>query len=243
LVVGTDTMPWNIGARIVNIDPNPLYPSTAMLKDPGAQTSVTAGLRWTSDDGKDAVYLVANSINNGAWGYDNLQWLGGTYYHKFNDQWHIAFEVYNTRQNNVPNLNNPIAAAAVANGGTPFSPQYTPFNAPNAAQCNSTTVLTCTADQQAFLLYVNYSPNKLNNFTLRTEYFDDMEGQRTGIKTQYVDAALGWQHWFSPQIEIRPEIGYYRSINANAFNGDANLGIPPSRNWAVIAASDLILHF
>jgi hypothetical protein len=61
------------------------------------------------------------------------------------------------------------------------------------------------------------------NFTLRTEYFDDMEGQRTGV--------------------IRPEIGYYRSINANAFNGDANAGIPPSRNWAVIAASDLILHF
>jgi hypothetical protein len=22
------------------------------------------------------------------WGYNNLQWLGGTYYHKFNDQWH-----------------------------------------------------------------------------------------------------------------------------------------------------------
>jgi len=28
-------------------------------------------------------------------GYNNLQWLGGTYYHKFNDNWHIAFESWN----------------------------------------------------------------------------------------------------------------------------------------------------
>jgi hypothetical protein len=104
-------------------------------------------------------------------------------------------------------------------------------------------VLTCTADEQTFLLYVNYSPNKLNNFTLRTEFFMDPQGQRTGVVTNYVDAALGWQHWFSPQIEMRPEIAYYRSLNADAFNGNVNAGILPSRNWAVIAASDLIIHF
>ena len=115
-----------------------------------------------------------------------------------------------------------------------------PFNAPNAAHCGNATALTCTADEQAFLLYVNYSPNKLNNFTLRTEFFMDPQGQRTGVVTNYVDAALGWQHWFSPQIEVRPEIAYYRSLNADAFNGNVNAGIPPSRNWAVIAASDLI---
>jgi hypothetical protein len=54
---------------------------------------------------------------------------------------------------------------------------------------------------------------------------------------------LAWQHWLSPQIEVRLEIAYYRSLNANAFNGNANAGIPPSRNQAVIAASDLIIHF
>jgi hypothetical protein len=243
VVVGTDTMPWNIGARIPNPDPNPLYPGATMLKDPGAQPSATVGLRWTSDSGRDDIYLVANSINNGLWGYDNLQWLGGTYYHKFNDYWHIAFETWNIHEFKVPNLDNPVAAAAIANGGTPFSPQIVPFNAPNAAHCGNATALTCTADAQSFLLYVNYSPNKLNNFTLRTEFFMDPQGQRTGVVTNYVDAALGWQHWFSPQIEVRPEIAYYRSLNADAFNGNANAGIPPSRNWAVIAASDLIVHF
>jgi len=125
LVSGTDTMPWNIGARITNLDPNPIYPGTTMLKDPGAQPSATVGVRWTSNDGHDDINLVADAINNGVWGYNNLQWLGGTYYHKFNDQWHIAFESWNIHESNVPNLNNPVAAAAIANGGTPFSPQFT----------------------------------------------------------------------------------------------------------------------
>jgi hypothetical protein len=76
------------------------------------------------------------------------------------------------------------------------------------------------------MLYVNYSPNKLNNFTLRTEFFMDPHGQGTGLVTNYVNAALGWQHRLSPQIEVRLEIAYYRSLNANAFNGNANAGIP-----------------
>jgi hypothetical protein len=109
--------------------------------------------------------------------------LGGTYYHKFNDYWHIAFETWNIHEFRVPNLDNPVAAAAIAGGGTPFIPQIMPFNAPNAAHCGNATSLTCTADEQAFLLYVNYSPNKLNNFTLRTEFFMDPQGQRTGVVT------------------------------------------------------------
>jgi hypothetical protein len=84
----------------------------------------------------------------------------------------------------------------------------------------------------------------LNNFSLRTEYFNDPQGQRTGTPTAYADAAFAWQHWLSPQIEVRPEIAYYRSINNPAFNGNGAVGtIPPSRNWAVIDASDLIIHF
>jgi hypothetical protein len=47
---------------------------------------------------------------------------------------------------------------------------------------------------------------QIKTFTLRTEFFVDPQGQRTGVITNYVDAAVGWQHWFSPQIEVRPEI-------------------------------------
>jgi len=248
LTVGSDTMPWNAGARVPNYyvlagNADSLYPGTSMLKDPGAVPSVTAGIRWTSDDGKDDLNLVADAINGGQWGYNNLQWIGGTFYHKFNDYWHIAVESYNLHENGVPNLNNPTAAAIVAGGGTPFSPQFMPFNAPNAALCANATVLTCTASTETFLIYVNYSPNKLNNFSLRAEWYDDMQGQRTGVASRYIDVAASWQHWLSPQVELRPEIAYYRSLDAPAFNGNANAGIAPTRDYAVIAASDIIIHF
>jgi len=260
--IGTEAMPWHWGAHVPNAyvlsgsnaagfgpGVDPLFPGSSILKDPGAVPSFTAGVRWTSDDGRDDLNLVADGINAGNWGYNNLQWIGGTYYHKLNDYWHFDIEVWNIHEYNVPNLNYVNGAGVssitnlIAGGGTPFGPNIMPFNAPGAALCPSTTALTCTADEQTFLLYVNYSPNKLNNFSLRTEFFDDPVGQRTGVATRYADVAFSWQHWFSPQIEVRPEVGYYRSLDAPAFNGNAAAGILPNRDWAWIAASDIIIHF
>ena len=75
----------------------------------------------------------------------------------------------------MPNNTNPTAQAIVAGGGTPFSPQFIPFNAPGTAICSTPAVLTCNTDTQSFLMYLNYSPNKLNNFSLRAEWYDDRE--------------------------------------------------------------------
>jgi len=133
--------------------------------------------------------------------------------------------------------------AIVAGGGTPFSPQYIPYNAPGLAQCNSTTVLTCNANTYTALAYLSYSPTKLDNISYRVEYYDDQEGQRTGTKTAYFETGLGWQHWFSPQIEMRPEFSFYKSLNANAFNGNSNLGIAATKSTALIGSADLIIHF
>ena len=241
--VGTEAMPWHWGATIANPFPNPLYPDNTMLKDPGAKPSLAAGVRWTSDSGNDNVYVVADGINGGNWGYNNLQWYGITYYHKFNDQWHISIESYDIHQNNVLNANNPTALAAWAAGGTPFSPQYMPFNAPGLALCSNPGLFSCTAESRSFLWYLNYSPTKLDNISWRFEWFDDVEGQRTGVKTNYIETGLGWQHWFSPQIEIRPEFSFYRSLNGFAFNGNSNLGIAPNKNTALIGSADIIIHF
>jgi hypothetical protein len=241
--VGTEAMPWHVGATIANPFPNPLYPDSTMKQDPGATPSITGGIRYVTDSGNDSIQFVANGINGGQWGYNNLQWYGITAYHKFNEQWHISFETYNEHQNNVLNQNNPAALGAFFAGGTPFSPQYMPFNAPFLAQCKNTLVFSCTAEVQTFLTYINYSPTKLDNISYRLEYFDDMEGQRTGVKTAYLETGIGWQHWFSPQIEIRPEVSFYRSLNAPAFNGNSNLGIAPNKSTALIGSADIIIHF
>jgi hypothetical protein len=248
ITVGTEALPWHVGTTLTNLDPNPLFPNKTFLQDPGAQPSGTLGLRYTSDSGNDDIQIVANGINNGTWGYNNLQWIGGTYYHKFNDQWHISFESYNEHQNNVPNQNNPLVNNAAGTGffqlgGTPFSPQYLPFNSPFLAQCKSPQVLSCTASYQTFLTYVNYRITPLDNISYRAEFVDDLQGQRTGTRTRYIETGIGWQHWFSPQIEFRPEVSYYKSLDAFAFNGNFNLGIAPNKNYAIIALSDIIIHF
>ena len=244
VTLGSDTAAWNYGQTVPNPFPNPLYPHSTYLKDPGNQPSFTGCLRYQTDSGNDNVYLCADALNDGQWGYNNLQWTGFTYYHKFNDKWHLATEAYTLAQNHVPNLDSPVASNIIAQGGTPFSPinGFT-FNAPNAAHCGNTTELYCEARSLAFLAYLNYRWTDFDNISFRPEFFDDMQGQRTGTKTRYVDFSLGWQHWFSPQVYVRPELGFYRSLDRPAFNGDANAGIAPNRSNTYIFAADLIWKF
>jgi len=247
LTVGTEAPPWHWGQTIPNPFPNPVYPGNTMLKDPGAMPSVTAGVRWQSDNGWDNVYVVADGINSGTWGYNNLQWYGVTWYHRINEQWHFSWEAYTLSQKNVLNANNSfVTGEIVPNGGFPFSPAAgINFNAPNLAQCSNPNVLTCTASVMTTVMYLNYQFSPLDNISFRPEFYDDMQGQRTGTKTRYVDFGIGWQHWFSPQVEIRPEVTYYRSLDAPAFNGNFNASpvIAPTKNYALIGAMDLIWHF
>lgn len=230
---------------------NPLYGGPTYPKDPGAVPSYTACFRYTFNDGKDNIYPCADAINGGQWGYNNIQWYGTTIYHKFNDQWHISYEFYDIHGNGIPNINNPIAQAATYNGGEPFSSLA--YNAPNEANCHSSapagslaTPLRCNAYTIGTVAYINYSPNPLNNFSFRPEFYDDEEGWRTGTRATYYDFGIGWQHWLSPQIEFRPEVDYYRSVDAKAFNIQSPAtcsGCYEPKNYTVIGAMDMIVHF
>lgn len=242
VTVGSDTAVWNMGKTRPNPFPNPLFPGSTMKIDPGAEPSITGCARFQSNSGNDDIYFCADAWNNGTWGYNNLQWLGFTYYHKFNDHFHVSMESYNLHENNVLNLNNPVAVNILNMGGTPFSPQYMPFNAPNAAECKNPAVLKCTATAQSFLTYWNYNPTPLVNFSLRLEYYDDEEGQRTGTRATYYDVGFGIQYWLSPQIEFRPEYTHYWASEP-AFNGDVYAGIPANKKTEGVFSGDVIVHF
>ena len=244
---GTETPVWNHGVKLANPyvlagNADPLYPNTTYLKDPGNQPSLAVCIRYTWNDGWDNFYPCIDGINNGAWGYNNIQWHGFTYYHKFNDQWHIDFESYYITENGVPNLNNPTALAIFNGGGTPFSPQNVPRNSPNLASCKPSD-LTCDAYAIGVLTYLNYTPDLLNNISLRLEWYDDPNGWRTAVATKYFDTSISWQHWLSPQIELRPEVSYWHSFDAAAFNGNPSLGIAGNRKDMFELASDVIIHF
>jgi hypothetical protein len=236
--VGTETTVTNLGKTIPNPAPgNVLFGGSNLFKDPGAQfPTFTACARFEWNQGKDDLQPCMNGINSGTWGYNNLQWYGFTYYHKFNDHWHIAVESYDEHQNGVPNINNPTIAAGLADGtiATPFS-QFR-FNSPNLAHCASAAAIRCNAYAIGAVTYINYTPDPLNNFSFRPEIYYDPQGQRTGTPATYYEFSLGWQHWYSPQVEIRPEIGYYHSDGGSAFNNG-------TKNFALIGAGDLIWHF
>jgi hypothetical protein len=236
---GTEAAVTNVGQTIINPAPgsaNLLNGGNRLFKDPGAVPSVTACARFDWNEGNDNLQPCANGINHGTWGYNNLQWYGFTYYHKFNDHWHISYEFYDEHQNGVPNLNNPAVVAGLAAGTTttPFS-QFN-FNQPNMAHCSTSAAVRCNAYAIGTVAYINYSPEPMDNFSLRPEIYYDPQGQRTGTPATYWEVSLGWQHWYSPQVEVRPEIGYYQSNGAKAFNGG-------TKNYTLLGASDIIWHF
>jgi hypothetical protein len=261
--MGSDTALWNSNQRLPNATygqqipygtdangntlytTNTLFPNATFKRDPGAKPSLTACVRYQTDSARDNIYLCADAINAGTWGYNNLQWFGGTYYHKFSDTTHVAFESYTLYQKNVVNVDPGSPGAAIfAAGGTPFSPQFYPYNGPSGAQCADPTATSCTAHVFTALSYWNWTPDPLNNLSFRAEYYNDEEGQRTGIKTRYWEMGFGWQHWFSPQIEVRPEVTYYRSIDANAFNINLATGDnSQAKNHQLLVAGDVIVHF
>jgi hypothetical protein len=255
VTVGTEASIMHLHSTLVNPYPNvpgtgpgqigynPLYPGATFKQDPGAMPSFTGCFRYTTDDGKDDVNFCADALNKGTYGYNNLQWIGATAYHTFNDKWHISWEGYTLYQKDVPNELNSDVQTIYANGGAPFSSRFIPYNAPGLAICSNALTLTCTAKVYTTTAYINYSPDPLNNFSIRPEFYWDVEGQRTGVATRYGNFALGWQHWWSPQFEARPEIAYYHAFNAVAFNGNSNAGIAPNKANEVILSGDLIWHF
>jgi opacity protein-like surface antigen len=210
--------------------------------DPGVKPTFTACGRYQTDSAYDNLYVCANGLNTGTYGYNNLQWYGFTYYHKFDELWHIAIEFWHMHENNVPNLNSFVNQ--VAGGLTTPNPFYYMANAPALAQCPGNLNSTCTAREWSTVAYLNYRLSPMDNISWRAEYFDDINGQRTGTKTSYFNYAMGWQHWFSPTVEIRPEVAWYNSLNAPAFQTSAPLlgGVGTKSHIAVFSA-DLLWHY
>jgi hypothetical protein len=238
IVVGTETTPWN-ATHISQINPFTGYPGYQGPRDPGMQPTLTTTLQWVSDSNWDTIYVSADGINNGDWGFNNLQWVGWTWYHKFNDQWHLSFENWYMWGNDLPNSTNP----AVNYGPTPFA-YLLATNRPNMAVCPHPTQTECTARAWTVLYYLNYQFSPLDNLSLRMEYFDDINGWRTGAATAYFNQAIGWQHWFSPQIEIRPEIAWYHALDKPAFDNFTNAISPqPGKHAITILSGDIIWHF
>ncbi|MGP0058842.1 MAG: outer membrane beta-barrel protein [Beijerinckiaceae bacterium] len=229
LSAGTETFPWN--AKTTTI------PGYTGPRDPGTQPTITACIQYETDTAADHIYLCVDGLNNGEWGYNNLQWQGGTYYHKFNEVFHVSFEAYYEYERGV--WNKAYTGPGYANNatGNPYfgTPWLGMLNPANEAICPANQP-TCRAGEYAALAYWVYRIGTFDDLSLRTEFYNDMQGQRFGYVTKYVGVGLGWQHWFGPQIEVRPELTYYHSLDAPAFSNG-------TQHDLVFLGGDMIWHF
>ena len=61
-------------------------------EDPGRQVTGTVMIQYTTPNQMDSFYFGDNVINNGQFGYNNMQQVVGTWTHKFNDKIYTATE-------------------------------------------------------------------------------------------------------------------------------------------------------
>lgn len=205
---GTDMAPWYKGAT-----------PTGML-----------GVRWVSDDNNDSIYLVLNDINNAKFrrfemygqplGHDNFNYLVGTWQHKFNEDLHTKTEGYVMWQRD-----------AVV-GGTPSAGPVKSFGGGGGIGANIPGV-TWTYGIVNFTMF-KFSPKDF--YTVRNEYWRDIDGERSGFPGTYTSHAIGVTHNFNDIVQIRPEVGYYRNWNGKAFD----LG---KSSWMVLAGVDMTVRY
>ena len=209
---GTDMAPWYKGAT-----------PTGML-----------GVRWVSLANDDAIYLVLNSINDAKFqkfkeggqpggfqmGHDNFNYLVGTWQHKFNAAVHTKTEAYFMWQRD-----------AVV-GGTPSRGPVRSFGGGGGIGAD----IPGLSKTYGIVNYTAYALDRRNFFTLRNEWWRDEQGERTGFRSSYTSHTLGWTHQLSDVLAIHPEVGYYHSYDAKAFD----LG---RRNYLWLGGLDVVLRF
>ncbi len=193
-------------------------------------------VQWTSDSGRDSLYPCMDGINDGEWGWDNVQHAVMTWYHKFDSHWHTDTEAYYMWQSHTPNVRNPQGQALIAQRYS-----YLKVGAPFGAICNP-AVVTCYSYEWAVVNYVNYQFDARDTATFRSDFLDDARGQRTGFKTRYLEFGLSYTHWLGDAVEVRPELRFEHARDAAAYD-NPTLEPGMGKHTQAIAAVDAILHF
>lgn len=176
-------------------------------------------VRWTSKDNNDSLYPCINSINDGKYGYDNIQMFVATWSHKFSASWNMQTEAYYTYQRDVPSVSGPL----------PIQPNTFGAVCPPGQ-------ISCFAPAWAIVNYQNFKLSKKDYIVVRNEYFDDVRGQRTGVQTRYSSHGIGYGRWLADNLLLRPELRFEHAYDAPAYNNGTR------RNQLMLAA-DLVVTY
>ena len=187
---GTDMAPWYAGAL-----PTGFF-----------------GWRWVSASNNDAFYTCLNNINDGKFryfmadgrkaGHDNFNYVVTTWEHRFNKKVHTKTEAYYMWQFDAVVGGTPSLGAPQSFGGGGGLGKFIPG----------------TSQTYGILNYTMFGLSKRDYFTVRNEWWNDVQGERSGFATPYSSHTIGISHQFNDLMMIRPEIGYYHSYFVPAFD-------------------------
>ena len=92
--------------------------------DPGRQPTGTVMVQWISPNQRDSIYAGDNVINNGEFGYNNMQQFVGTWTHKFNDKIYTATEAWYMFMRDA--IDHPTSEVPFQSGSFPVKNGYAP---------------------------------------------------------------------------------------------------------------------
>ena len=187
-----------------------------------AQPNGEVLLRWVSKDNNDSVYFGLDSIGDGRFKneHDDLQVAVATWGHRFSDRIHTMTEGYYIWQRDA------LLGGTVVNG-----PPHTFFEATGPGP-----LIPGISPDVGGVNYTNFMLTPRDYVTVRNDFLNDIKGQRTGFINLYTEHTIGWAHYFSQNIMVRPEARYERSYNTPAYDNGTR------KNQFTVAA-DMIFRF
>ena len=192
----------------------------------GMAPQLFLGARWVSQDNNDSIYACLCSLTDGIYrgNHDALQDLVATWSHRINDRVSTFTEVWYMWQRNAEM------------GGTENDGPFKLWGGPSGGGAGAT--IPGISNEIATVNYTNFKLSKWDYISVRNEFFADLDGQRTGFKSQYSTHTIGYVRYLdqNPDIQFRPEISYDRAYNARAFDAGR-------RKNQFLLAADLLIRF
>ncbi len=197
--------------------------------DPDALVSPLACIQWISASNNDSIYGCANTMNGAAYRYNNVNQLVATWSHRFSQTLNMATEAWYMWEKDVPACN----GTTNTPGGLSLPFGCSPNLTPNVDGSAATTGFT---QEWAIVNYLNWQITYRDSLSLRNEFMNDVNGQRTGTATRYYGIGGSWTHFFKQNVFIRPEMVYYQAMDNPAF-------AQGTKFTQLVAAVDLIVRF
>jgi len=186
-----------------------------------------AFVRWVSKNNNDGIWVGINSFGPN-WKYtnnhDDLQMVAGTWGHKFSERVHMMTEAYYEWE----------LDAATGGSASTGPVQYGAGGGPGVIIPGISGAIGVV---NYFQILVGHKDK--NYISIRNDYLNDMNGWRTGYVTTYLSHTVGFIHYFTSWLYVRPEIRYDYTVGGNNISA-YDLG---TKRNQFSASSDVIIRF